>query len=146
MGDYWNNLVVFQNNFWSHCARRRPRVSAEAPFSSVDPMCLCRVRSDSFWLGLASRKNCGRCLVGRCVTVCTFWGKQSAPTWPLQSSAVGKAVWFGLSRAAAALQCSRIFVSQGPMLWFLKYFRRKIWRKYCFFLLKTTASFWKIWS
>jgi hypothetical protein len=32
---------------------------------------------------------------------------------------------------------------QGPILWFLKYFRRKIWRKYWRFLLKNTASFWK---
>jgi hypothetical protein len=34
-------------------------------------------------------------------------------------------------------------VTLGQMLWFLKYFRRQIWRKYCRFLLKTTASFRK---
>jgi hypothetical protein len=34
---------------------------------------------------------------------------------------------------------------QGPMLWFLKYFRRKIRRKNCRFCLQTKRNFvWKI--
>jgi hypothetical protein len=72
----------------------------------------------------------------------------------------GNLSYFRRANVAAVFCISKVWLSvismfwnetrykcdQGPMLWFLKYFRRKIQHKSCRFWLKTKLNYAKFWS